>query len=125
MKKVLILAVALIYFGSSAISQKFPRIKCSTLLGDAMFKGVDTSKSRGLADNYHTWENGAVLLVKFMPGGSKLLRDKVMENAKEWEKYANITFKFVPDSNRYATIRVKLGRGLGHNSAIGTEANFR
>jgi hypothetical protein len=125
MKRVLILVITLIYFGSDAMSQKFPKAKCSTLLGDAMFKGVDTSKSRGLADNYHTWKNGAVLTVKFMPGGSKLLRDKVMQNAREWEKYANITFKFVPDTNRGATIRVKLGRGLGHNSAVGTEANFR
>ncbi len=54
-----------------------------------------------------------------------MLRDKVMLNAKEWEKYANVTFKFLPDNAAYAQIRIRLGQGTGHNSAIGTEANFR
>lgn len=90
-----------------------------------MLKQVDTTRARGVSDNYHTWDNGSVLLVKFMPGGSKSIRDKVMLYAKEWEKYANITFKFVPDTTRITNIRIKLGNGAGHNSAVGTEANFR
>jgi Astacin (Peptidase family M12A) len=125
MKKALIVLVVLVYFGSDAAAQKFPKAKCSTILGDAMFKEIDTSKSRGLADNYRTWENGSVLLVKFMSGSSQLLRDKVMQNAREWEKYANITFKVVSDTSKFAHIRIKLGMGEGHNSTIGTEANFR
>lgn len=126
MKKAFILSVVLIYFTNAAWSQLFPRAKCTTLVGEAMFgEKEDTIKSRGMADNYHTWEPGSVLLVKFMPGGSKDIRNRVMLNAKEWMKYANITFKFVPDNAGFSHIRIKLGAGLGHNSAVGTEANFR
>lgn len=109
----------------AGMAQHFPRPNCTTLVGDAMLKQVDTTKARGVSDNYHTWDNGQQLLVKFMPGGSKAIRDKVMLYAKEWEKYANITFKFVPDTTRITNIRIKLGAGAGHNSAVGTEANFR
>lgn len=125
MYKKLYLIVFVLAIGFSASAQRFPRPNCTTRVGDAMLKQVDTTKARGVSDNYHTWENGSVLLVKFMPGGSKALRDKVMLYAKEWEKYANITFKFVPDTTRITNIRIKLGSGQGHNSAIGTEANFR
>lgn len=121
----MILAIGLFYVGSNVQAQHFPKPNCTTMLGEAMFAEVDTTKPRGVSDNYHTWENGKVLLVKFMPGGSKVLRDKVMQNAKEWQKYANITFKFVPDTTKNTDIRIKLGKGLGHNSAVGTEAKFR
>lgn len=124
MKRYLILTTVLFIAGSLS-AQKFPKPGCSTVLAEAMFSEVDTTKPRGVSDNYHTWENGAVLLVKFMPGGSKMLRDKVILSAKEWEKYANIKFQFVADTVRNTNIRVKLGKGSGHNSAVGTEANFR
>ena len=129
MKKVLIIAVGLIGLCVSVRAQKkvsyFPKLNCTTLVGDAMFQEVDTTKPRGVSDNYHTWENGKVLLVKFLPGGSKTLRDKVIQCAREWEKYANITFRFVSDTTGYTDIRIRLGKGYGHNSAVGTEANFR
>jgi len=124
MKRYLILTTVLFIAGSIS-AQKFPKPGCSTVLAEAMFSEVDTTKPRGVSDNYHTWENGAVLLVKFMPGGSKMLRDKVILSAKEWEKYANIKFQFVADTVRNTNIRVKLGKGSGHNSAVGTESNFR
>ncbi len=124
MKRYLILTTVLFIAGSLS-AQKFPKPGCSTVLAEAMFAEVDTTKPRGVSDNYHTWENGAVLLVKFMPGGSKMLRDKVILSAKEWEKYANIKFQFVADTVRNTNIRVKLGKGSGHNSAVGTESNFR
>ncbi|MGB5029069.1 MAG: M12 family metallopeptidase [Chitinophagaceae bacterium] len=124
MKRYLILTTVLFIAGSLS-AQKFPKPGCSTVLAEAMFAEVDTTKPRGVSDNYHTWENGAVLLVKFMPGGSKMLRDKVILSAKEWEKYANIKFQFVADTACNTNIRVKLGKGSGHNSAVGTEANFR
>lgn len=124
MKRYLILTTVLFIAGSLS-AQKFPKPGCSTVLAEAMFAEVDTTKPRGVSDNYHTWENGAVLLVKFMPGGSKMLRDKVILSAKEWEKYANIKFQFVADTVRNTNIRVRLGKGSGHNSAVGTEANFR
>ncbi len=129
MKRALIIALGLIGFGSTVTAQKkashFPKANCTTLVGDAMFQEVDTTKPRGVSDNYHTWENGKVLLVKFMPGGSKNLRDKVILCAREWEKHANIIFKFVPDTTTTTNIRIRLGKGYGHNSAVGTEANFR
>jgi len=124
-KKLLLIVLSAVLTTSSLMAQKFPRPNCTTLVGKAMLTQVDTSKARGVSDNYHTWENGQVLLVKFMPGGSKVIRDKVMGYAKEWEKYANITFKFVSDTTRITNIRIKLANGLGHNSAVGTEANFR
>ena len=128
MKKYLALLLVLVVTGSGIKAQtkaKFPKVSCTTLVGEAMLGTVDTTKPRGVLDNYHTWANGKVLLVKFMPGGSKNLRDKVIANAKEWEKYANITFKFVADTASVTNIRIKLGKGYGHNSAVGTEANFR
>lgn len=128
MKRAFLLAVVLVYLGSNARAQKFPKISCTTLVGDAMldrYQEVDTVGIRGTADNYHIWHNGDVLLVKFMPGGSKTLRDKVIQHVKEWEKYANITFKFVADTTRFTNLRIKLSKGYGHNSAVGTEANFR
>ncbi len=131
MKKALLFVGVLFFIAQQALSQNFPGTKCTTLMGEAMFGKIeDTVKSikinsRGMADNYHTWEPGTELLVKFMPGGSKTLRDKVMLNAREWEKYANISFRFVPDDAGFTNLRIKLGQGLGHNSAVGTEANFR
>lgn len=125
MKKFFLLFLISVSIGSAIQAQSIPKPTCTTILSEAMFAEVDTTKSRGVADNYHTWENGKVLLVKFMPGGGKVLRDKIMLNAKEWEKYANITLKFVDDTTRFTNLRIKLGKGSGHNSAVGTEANFR
>jgi hypothetical protein len=106
MKKALVIAIGLIFFGVTAKAQHFPRANCTTLVGDAMLKEVDTTKQRGVSDNYRTWANGQVILVKFMPGGSKDLRNKVMAYAKEWEKYANITLRFVSDTASKTHIRV-------------------
>jgi hypothetical protein len=127
MKKNFIPAITLIFFVTVIHAQRLPKAPCTTLLGDAMLRAVDTSKhpSRGMANNYAMWDNGKVILVKFMPGGSKSLRDRVMQSAKEWEQYANITFKFVPDNTAYTDIRILLGHGLGHNSAVGMESKFK
>jgi hypothetical protein len=126
MKKALLFILVTSFIMGSVLGQKFPRSKCTTLVGEAMFGArEDTISSRGMADNYHTWEPGSELLIKFMPGGSKNLRDRVILNAREWEKYANIKFRFVADNAGFTHIRIKLGAGLGHNSAVGTEANFR
>jgi serralysin len=125
MKKHLLTTLAFILLCGAASAQKMRRALCSTLMGEAKFHAIDTAKSRGVADNYHTWESGSVLRVKFMPGGSKTLRDKVMGYAKEWEKHANLTLKFLPDTATNTDIRIRLGKGFGHNSAVGTEAKFR
>lgn len=125
MKRQLIFFLLMVVSVTGVWGQSFPKPPCTTIVGDAMLKEIDTTGNRGVSDNYHTWDNGAVLLVKFMPGGSQALRDKVIKHAKEWEKYANITFKFVADSTKKTDIRVLLGKGYGHNSAVGTEANYR
>lgn len=128
MKKIFVLVVVVAILGNQSHAQKqsiLPKLNCTTQLGDAMFSEIDTTKPRGVSDNYHTWSNGQELLVKFMPGGSKTLRDKVIACAREWEKYANIKFVFVADTTAVTNIRIRLGKGSGHNSAVGTEANFR
>ena len=131
MKKYLFIAIVFIYTAGTVIAQKaklekykLPRAKCTTILGDAMLHSVDTTGNRGVTDNYRMWDNGSVIKVKFMPGGSRTLREKVMASAKQWETYANITFKFVPDTAKFTDLRIKLGKGLGHNSAVGMEAFF-
>lgn len=126
MKKLVFLSVFTLALAAAATAQRFPRTTCTTMVSNAIAGAKeDTVAPRGMADNYHTWEPGTELIVKFMPGGSKTLRDKVIANAKEWEKYANVKFKFVADNAGFTNIRVKLGEGMGHNSAVGTEANFR
>ncbi|MCB0777024.1 MAG: hypothetical protein KDB99_11965 [Chitinophagaceae bacterium] len=125
MKKLVSVLTVLGIFIKFSNAQQLAPPPCTSDLSQAMFAEVDTAKDRGVSDNYHTWENGIVLKVKFLPGGSKTLRDAVMRNAKEWEKYANITFNFVSDYESKTDLRIQLGRGLGHNSAVGTEARFR
>lgn len=101
-------------------------VPCATSTVNKMLE-VDTTQGRGVANNYLTWENGEVILVKFMNNvGSQSIRNKIMQYAKEWEKYANITFKFVPDNTPATNIRVKLGSFYdkkGHDSKLGTSCN--
>ena len=125
MFKVSLIAFLFLIIDKTAVAQFGGGAKCTIDLSEVMAGKMDTARSRGMADNYHTWEPGMALAVKFLPGGSKVIRDRVIASAREWEKWANIKFIFVPDNFTYAHIRVKLGKGLGHNSAIGTEANFR
>lgn len=125
MKKVLLIGIVTMIICSNVSAQHFPKPGCSAAIGDWMLQKKDTLGDRGVGDNYHIWDNGTVLRVKFMYGGSKTLRDKVIQHAKEWEKYANIKFNFLPDTARITDLRVKLGKGMGHNSAVGTEARFR
>ncbi|HEX6335222.1 MAG TPA: M12 family metallopeptidase [Flavisolibacter sp.] len=87
-------------------------------------QGIDTVPGRGLAQNYFLWDNGATINVKFMPGGSKKLRDDVVRYAKLWEQYANIRFNFVADNASNAHIRVKLTDRDGAWSHLGTKCNM-
>lgn len=65
------------------------------------------------------WANGKRLRVHFLGGTSKL-HDKVKQYAKQWEKYANITFDFVDDPA--AEIRVSFVMDNTSWSAVGTDA---
>ncbi|MCB0715903.1 MAG: matrixin family metalloprotease [Chitinophagaceae bacterium] len=125
MKKQFIIAIFLLAATVQVKAQYFPEPGCTTDVGKWILAEKDSLGNRGVGDNYHLWDNGQVLRIKFMAGGSKELRDKVIKNAKEWEKYANIKFEFLPDNTANTDIRIKLGRGYGHNSAVGTEAKFR
>jgi hypothetical protein len=46
-----------------------------------------------------------------------------MSYAKEWEKYANVKFKFLPDNAPQTNIRVKLTNEDGAWSLLGTQCN--
>lgn len=81
----------------------------------------DSTKSRGLADNYFLWDLAKVIKVKFLNGTTEM-QEKIKPLAKEWEKYANVKFNFVTSGD--ADIRVKIGEpGSGHWSYIGTYVN--
>jgi len=66
------------------------------------------------------WRTGSKIRVKFM-GGSQFVRSRVMNYAQEWEKYANIDFRFVGDDDPNAEIRVAFVQDGGSWSYIGTD----
>jgi serralysin len=133
MKKILLVLLITSLLANAATAQlkikgtKQESVVCTTPLAEKMMVAVDTTIGRQVADNYQTWENGDVILVKFMNNaGSQALRNKIMQFAKEWELYGNITLKFVPDNTPQTNIRVRLGGkldSLGHNSSVGTSCN--
>ena len=123
MKKVLIILISFFTAGNLFSQMTASHAKCTAPMGDVMLKGIDTGKGRNVAYNYVLWDNGTVISVKFLDGGSKSLREKVKQYAKEWEQFANIKFNFAPDNAPVTNIRVLLGDGAGHNSQLGTNSN--
>lgn len=105
-------------------AQKKHRGACSFQSAEFLNRAVDTVPGRGLAQNYFLWDNGATVLVKFLPGGSPKLRLDVMRYAKIWEQYANIKLKFVPDNTPVTNVRVLLTDKDGAYSQLGTKANM-
>jgi hypothetical protein len=95
---------------------------CNTKLPATMNFSLDTTKPRGLADNYFLWDVGKEINVKFVTGGSKQMQQTIMNAAKEWEKYANVKFKFVTSGP--AQVRIRLGDDDGYWSMVGTQANI-
>lgn len=125
MKKVLLVGLTVCFSAVTLFAQQKPkRMKCSVDMSQFLAKGMDTTPSRQVADNYYMWDNGTSIVVKFVGGGSQALRDKVKEFAKEWEQYANIKFSFVSDNTPATNMRIRLGAGLGHNSYVGTYCNM-
>ena len=133
MKKVFIFALTISILSTHVAAQlnftgkRTADLPCTAVLTNKMMLAVDTTPGRQVAENYLTWENGDVILVKFMNNaGSQSIRNKIMTYAKEWEQYGNITFKFVPDNTPNTNVRVRLGSvydGLGHNSLLGIDCN--
>ncbi len=118
MYKILFFAII---FGSITTSSNAQHKGCNTIergpKANFLASTSDTTKPRGLADNYFLWDLGSVIKVKFL-SGSPYLQDRIKTYAKEWEKYANVKFNFVSSGN--ADIRVFIGKGNGHDSYIGT-----
>lgn len=134
MKKFLLVMTGVTFLVLGVQAQKVLRgskptkAPCTTLMGENLLPiGIDTIVPRGVANNDLLWENGEVILVKFMDNvGSQQLRNMVMQYAKTWEQHANITLKFVSDNTSPTNIRIKLGGRddrLGHNSQLGIRSN--
>lgn len=89
------------------------------------FYGVGTAgAARGAAQHDRLWHNGTTLRVKFLNGDSVLHR-KVAAHAREWERYANITFNFVDSGPAH----IRVGFDWNDNryvtwSYIGTDSKF-
>jgi hypothetical protein len=132
MRKSKYLSIALaLAISIPAMSQQVGKLKgtppkgqvegCSTIAPFSM-KAIDTTNTRGLADNYYLWDNGKTLYVSFL-SGSPELQAVIKRVAREWEQYANIHFEFV-DKSQPANIRVLLTNKDGYYSMVGTQANM-
>jgi hypothetical protein len=128
MKQFFLAFVTLCLLFTEAGAQKKIKGLCSTKLGkymEAKNDRMDTTAPRGMIDNYYLWPVGATLTIKFMPGGSKQIRNEVISYAKEWEKYANVKLNFVPDNYTGKTnVRIKLNDNDGAWSLLGTQCNY-
>jgi hypothetical protein len=79
----------------------------------------DTTKGRGVADNFYLWDVGQQIQVRFM-NGSPEQQAKVMELAKQWEKHANI--KFVQVFMEPSNVRVEFSDEDENYSLVGSDA---
>lgn len=127
MKRLFLTLICPMLILSATNAQKIKGL-CATKLGKYLAKHnekVDTTAGRGMIDNYYLWDVGATLTIKFMPGGSKQIRNEVMSYAKEWERVANIKLKFVPDNFIGKTnVRIKLTDTDGAWSLLGNQCNY-
>lgn len=82
---------------------------------------LDTTKTRGLADNFFLWNNGKTILVRFINGTTDQ-QAQVLRLAKEWEKYANLKFQQVQTGA--SNIRIEFSNKKDNYSQIGTNANL-
>jgi predicted Zn-dependent protease len=122
----LLRAICMLILTTSIYQAQAQEKGCQALLKNNNWKlqnrnFIDTTKGRGLADNYLLWDNGAIIKVKFI-SGSTSLREKVKKYATEWESYANVKFNFV--GNEDADIRIKLTDNDGHWSFLGTQSRL-
>ncbi|MCX2432917.1 M12 family metallopeptidase [Pedobacter sp. GR22-10] len=81
----------------------------------------DGTNPRGAVVKTKKWTPGTTLKVS-LNGSTLAIRNKVIQFAREWEKYANIKFNFVTNDNT-AAIRVSFVSGDGSWSYIGKDAN--
>ncbi|TKC13205.1 peptidase M12 [Pedobacter polaris] len=81
----------------------------------------DGTTPRGATIKAKQWPNRSIIKVS-LNGSTLAIRNKVIQYASEWEKYANIDFQFVTN-DRTAPIRVSFG-ATGHWSYMGTDAKL-
>ncbi len=123
MKKVFFPFLLFVFSTTHVFAQKLYKPPCTTIAPVAQITAIDTVAGRQVANPYLVWDAGTTLSVKFIGNSSKALRDMVMRYAKEWELFANIKLKFVPDNTPVTNMRIALGDGLGHNSLVGVNCN--
>lgn len=80
----------------------------------------DTTKGRGLADNFFLWDVGQQIQVRFL-NGTPEQQSRVMELARQWEQYANI--KFMQVFSEPSNVRVEFSISDENYSLLGTNAN--
>ena len=83
----------------------------------SVFEESDAAADRGTGIKGKFWPAGKTLKVRFQ-NGSASLQTKVLDYAKTWSNYANVTFVKVTSGT--SDIRVRFGN-LGHNSYVGTD----
>jgi len=76
-------------------------------------------QAQGVFERNRLWDVGQTIRVKFL-GGEQELKNKIIQGAREWERYANIKFQFVTSGP--AEIRIGFIEGVNNSSQIGTEA---
>ncbi len=70
------------------------------------FYGVkfpEKPSQQGSAQHDRLWHNGTTIKVKFL-NGSDVLKERVKTVAIEWEKYANISFKFIESGDAHVRV---------------------
>ncbi|MCC6761185.1 MAG: hypothetical protein IT252_08200 [Chitinophagaceae bacterium] len=112
------MALAIMSMYSSAQAQICATKEAEARLAKVAF--IDTTKTRGLADNYFLWDVGETIYVKFM-NGSPRLQEMVKQYAREWEQFANIKFEFVQSGR--ANVRVMFSQKKSNYSMLGTYCN--
>lgn len=85
-------------------------------------KTLDGTTPRGALLTETKWAPGSTIKVS-LNGSTLAIRNKVIQYAKEWEKYANIKFNFVTN-DRTASIRVSFIEDGRSWSYLGTDVKY-
>ncbi len=88
---------------------------------DSKAAGLDTTTSRGLADNFFLWNVGQTINVRFLNGTEEQQR-AIIALAKTWEQYANVKFAWV--TAEPSNVRVEFSNREENYSQLGTNSNM-
>ena len=69
------------------------------------------------------WKNGSTINIRFLNGNS-FVQQKVIQYAREWEKYVNIKFNFIDEGSSDVRIAFKWNGFKGSDSYVGTDAKL-